>query len=89
MRPHDARSSVSIWRLSFAVFGLHSYPEQLYSVPSLIAFTLKIFNWANTHSIHEAAMRQYQDHEFGSGNDINLDNKVTVKWFGPLRSKTN
>ena len=48
MRPHDARSSVSIWRLSFAVFGLHSYPEWLYFVPSLIAFTLQICNWANT-----------------------------------------
>ena len=49
MRPHDARSSVSILRLSFAVFGLHSYPEQLYFMPSLIAFTLQIFNTASIH----------------------------------------
>ena len=33
--------------MRFAVFGLHSYQEQLYSVPSLTAFTLQIFNWAN------------------------------------------
>ena len=26
---------------------------------------------------------------FGNENDIGLDNKDAVKWFGPLRSKTN
>ena len=32
---------------------------------------------------------EYIFHEFGHWNNINLDNKVTVEWFGPLRSKTN
>ena len=32
---------------------------------------------------------EYIFHEFGHRSNINLDNKVTLEWFGPLRSKTN
>ena len=82
MRPHDARSSVSIWRLSFAVFGLHSYPEWLYFVPSLIAFTLQICNWANIHSlIHTLRTHFYLKTETEWGGTRIVSGPMRVNWL--------
>ena len=49
MTPHNARSSVTLERLGIVVREPQSHLELTYFLPSLIAFTLQIYNWASMH----------------------------------------
>ena len=50
MTPHNARSSVTLERLGIVVREPQSHLELTYFLPSLIAFTLQICNWASKHT---------------------------------------
>ena len=54
------------------------------NIPIAVSNSTIKLQWHNTRVILE-----YVFHDFGHWNNIHLDNKVSVEWFGLLRSKTS